>query len=129
MKIVIYFVNDEKVMQKTGVLNSDHIDQQSTYRRPPVTNNQRIKYVHYLKSTDRRFLKIKFWTPYHIHIYKILKEIACPKEKGWVATKIKAKNPMKDLWSRLIAFEPGEILIVSSCCGTGPVLTLVWTKY
>ena len=46
MKIVIYFVNDEKVMQKQGVLNFDHKDQQSTCRRPPVTNNQRITYVH-----------------------------------------------------------------------------------
>ena len=44
MKIVIYFVNDEKVMQKQGVLNFDHKDQQST--RPPVTNAQRITYVH-----------------------------------------------------------------------------------
>ena len=40
MKIVIHFVNDEKVMQKQGVLNFDHIDQQSTCRRPLVTNNQ-----------------------------------------------------------------------------------------
>ena len=53
MKIVIYFVNDEKVMQKQGVLNFDHIDQQSTCRRSPVTNNQRITYVHNIKSTDR----------------------------------------------------------------------------
>ena len=45
MKIVVYFVNDEKVMQKQGVLNFDHKDQQSTCRRPPVTNNQRITYV------------------------------------------------------------------------------------
>ena len=42
MKIVIYFVNDEKVMQNQGVLNSDHKDQQSTCRSPPVTTNQRI---------------------------------------------------------------------------------------
>ena len=53
MKIVIYFVNDEKVMQKQGFLNFDHIDQQSTCRRSPVTNNQRITYVHNIKSTDR----------------------------------------------------------------------------
>ena len=53
MKIVIYFVNDEKVMQKQGVLNFNHIDQQSTCRRSPVTNNQRITYVHNIKSTDR----------------------------------------------------------------------------
>ena len=46
MKIVIYFVNDEKVMQKQGVLNFDHKDQQSTCRKPPITNNQRITYVH-----------------------------------------------------------------------------------
>ena len=46
MKIVIYVVNDEKVMQKQGVLNFDHKDQQSTCRRPPVINNQRITYVH-----------------------------------------------------------------------------------
>ena len=42
MKIVIYFVNDEKVMQKQGVLNFDHKDQQSTCTRSPVTNSQRI---------------------------------------------------------------------------------------
>ena len=30
MKIVIYFVNDENVMQKQGVLNFDQKDQQST---------------------------------------------------------------------------------------------------
>ena len=53
MKIVIYFVNDEKVMQKQGVFNFDHIDQQSTCSRPPVINNQRITCVHYLKSTDK----------------------------------------------------------------------------
>ena len=46
MKIVIYFVNDEKVMQKQGVLNFDHKDQQSTCRKPTITNNQRITYVH-----------------------------------------------------------------------------------
>ena len=46
MKIVIYFVNDEKVMQKQGVSSFDHKDRQSTCRRPPVTNNQRITYVH-----------------------------------------------------------------------------------
>ena len=46
MKIVIYFVNDEKVMQKQGVLNFDHKDQQSTCRKPPITSNQRITYVH-----------------------------------------------------------------------------------
>ena len=46
VKMVIYFVNDEKVMQKQGVLNFDHKDQQSTCRRPPVTNNQTITYVH-----------------------------------------------------------------------------------
>ena len=46
MKIVIYFVFDEKVMHKQGVLNFDDKDQQSTCRRPPVTNNQRITYVH-----------------------------------------------------------------------------------
>ena len=34
MKIVIYFVNDEKVMQKQGVLNFDHKDQQSTVESP-----------------------------------------------------------------------------------------------
>ena len=41
MKIVIYVVNDEKVMQKQGVLNFDHKDQQSTCRRHPVINKQR----------------------------------------------------------------------------------------
>ena len=46
MKIVIYFVNDEKLMQKQGVLNFDHKDQQGKCRRPLVTNNQRITYVH-----------------------------------------------------------------------------------
>ena len=45
MKIVIYFVNDEKVMQKLEVLNFDHKDQYSTCRKPTVTNNQRITYV------------------------------------------------------------------------------------
>ena len=34
MKIVIYFVNDEKVMQKQDVWNFDHKDQQSTCRTP-----------------------------------------------------------------------------------------------
>ena len=54
MKIVIYFVNDEKVMQKQGVLNFDHKDQLSINRRPPVTNNQRITYICILtKKTDR----------------------------------------------------------------------------
>ena len=46
MKIVIYFVNDEKVMLKQGVLIFDHKDQQSTFSRPLFTNNQRIAYVH-----------------------------------------------------------------------------------
>ena len=46
MKIVIHIVNDEKVMQKQGVLIFDHKDQQSICKRPPVTNNQRITYVH-----------------------------------------------------------------------------------
>ena len=46
VKMVIYFVNDEKVMQKQGVLNFDHKDQQSTCRRSHVTNNQRITNVH-----------------------------------------------------------------------------------
>ena len=31
MKIIIYFVNDKKVMQKQRVLNFDHKDQQSTF--------------------------------------------------------------------------------------------------
>ena len=30
MKIIIYFVNAEKIMQKQRVLNFDHKDQQST---------------------------------------------------------------------------------------------------
>ena len=34
------------VMQKQGVLNFDHKDQQSTCRKPTITNNQRITYVH-----------------------------------------------------------------------------------
>ena len=46
MKIVIYFVNDEKVMKKQGILNFDHKDQQSTCKRPPVKNNQRITYIY-----------------------------------------------------------------------------------
>ena len=46
MKIVIYFVNDEKVMQQQGSKILHHKDQQCTCRRPPVTNNQRITYVH-----------------------------------------------------------------------------------
>ena len=45
-KCHFFFVNDEKVMQKQGVLNFDHKDQQSTCRRSPVTNKQRITYVH-----------------------------------------------------------------------------------
>ena len=36
MKIVIYKINDEKIMQKQGVLNFDHKDQQSTSRRYPL---------------------------------------------------------------------------------------------
>ena len=46
MKIVIHIVKDEKVMQKQGVLIFYHKDQQSTCKRPPVTNNQRKTYVH-----------------------------------------------------------------------------------
>ena len=48
LKIGISFVNDDNVMQKQGVLNFDHKDQQSTCRRHPVTNNERItmSYVH-----------------------------------------------------------------------------------
>ena len=53
MKIVIYFVNDEKVTKKQGILNFDHKDQQSTCKRLPVKNNQRITYVYQLKTTDR----------------------------------------------------------------------------
>ena len=57
MKIVIYFVNDEKVMQKQGIFNVDHKDQQSTCRRLPFTNNQRIKNVQLIKKTDRGLSK------------------------------------------------------------------------
>ena len=50
LKIGISFVNDDNVMQKQGVLNFDRKDQKSTCRRHPVTNNERITYVHDYKQ-------------------------------------------------------------------------------
>ena len=40
MKIVIYFVNGVKVIQKQGVLKFDLKNQQSTCTGPPITYNQ-----------------------------------------------------------------------------------------
>ena len=79
-KIVIYFVNDEKVMQKQGVLNFDHKDQQSTCRKPPVTNNpisihRTTLVVGYHVYNIFFFLKICKFAPHSINFIAPIHEL------------------------------------------------------
>ena len=61
MKIVIYFVIDEKLLQKQGVLNFDHKDQQSTCRRPPCYKQSKNNICTLTENNWQRvILKIKF---------------------------------------------------------------------